>query len=645
MYLFLNRALVIVTLSCLLRFPCYGQQPKIDSLLNLVSQEENGRIKSKIYLQLSELSTSLDLKKSLHYANEATKLTDEDEILADIWDQKGRLFFASNKMDNALESFQRAKAYKENVSLYKDAARINNRVGAVLVRLKNYERALSTFLESMDFFEKENDQVNLAICYNNMAGIFAATADFPKAVKYNEQALEIFKKNELKEYAIITLPSLAGQYLKLNDTTKAIAYNLEAEQLGLELKHYYGLGIAYNNLGQLYFEKNDPHLAVTYYEKSIAAKQHLGAGANLVPTYNNLGQSYIALNQPEQAIYYLKKGLQMAKSEELLAIYSNLTKAYMSLNKKDSAAIFFELTGQYRDSVFSIEKQQVMDELMTKYETEKKEKEIIELAAQKRSSQYILYGVLGLLLATILLALLVMKNFQKKKLIAQQSEELKKQQIEQLLKEQEITGIDAMLKGQETERKKIAEELHDSLGSSLSTLKLYINNLDHGQGAEVFQNHLTKAEKLLDETYQQVRKIAHNKSAGVLMNKGLVPAVRATANKISAAKKLQIEVIDVGLSERLENSVEIAIFRSIQELLSNVVKYSDASEAIVQITQHDDALNIVVEDNGKGFQPEKTPYGMGLTNIQNRLDKLNGQMNIDSSPGNGATVIINVPVT
>ena len=477
-----------------------------------------------------------------------------------------------------------------------------------------------------------------------MAGVFSATADFAKAVKYNEQALEIFRKNELKNYVMVTLPGLAGQYLKLNDTARAIAYNLEAEKLGLELNHYYGLGIAYNNLGQLYFEKNDQHQAVTYYQKSLAAKQHLGPGANLVPTYNNLGQSYIALNQPEKAMYYLRKGLPLAKGEELPPIYSNLTKAFIGLNKKDSAILFLEQFRNYRDSVFSIEKQRVIDELMTKYETEKKEKEIIELAAQKRAGQYLMYGLLGLLAATIFIAFLVVKNYRRKKVIAQQNEALKKQQLEQLLKEQEIKGIDAMLKGQETERKKIAEELHDSLGSSLSTLKLYVDSLSQEQNGEAFQKHHAKAEKLLDETYQQVRKIAHNKNAGVLINKGLVPAVRAAANRISYAKKLNIEVMDVGLNERLENSVEIAIFRSIQELLSNTVKYADASEVVVQITQHDDALNIVVEDNGKGFEPEKTPYGMGLTNIQNRLDKLNGEMNIDSSPGNGTTVIINVPV-
>ena len=93
MCLFLNRALVIASLSYLLLFPCYGQQLKIDSLLNLISQEGNPHLKAKIYLQLSQLSMPLDIKKSLSYANEATKLSDQDGILADIWDQKGRLFF------------------------------------------------------------------------------------------------------------------------------------------------------------------------------------------------------------------------------------------------------------------------------------------------------------------------------------------------------------------------------------------------------------------------------------------------------------------------------------------------------------------------------------------------------------------------
>lgn len=635
---------LIVSIGCLPFIPSLAQPSKEDSLLQVLKAEEDLQEKAKIYLQLSQLIMSEDAKQSFHYTEEAIRLATHDEVLGMIWDQKGRLYFAENQLDSALYSFQKAKAYQESAENPSDAARINNRVGAVLLKQNQHQQALETFLESVAFFEKTDDRVNLAICYNNMAGVFSDMADYTKAVEYNKQALQIFQEKNLQQYEIITLPSLAGQYLKLNDTLKAIEYNLKAEQLGLELKHQYALGITYNNLGQLYFEKNDPEKAVAYYKKSLLAKQNLGAGANLVPTYNNLGQSYIALHQPHKAIAFLKKGLDLARGEELLPLFSNLTKAYIATGEKDNALLFFERTQAYSDSVFSIEKQQVMDELLARYETEKKEKQIIALAAQQRKGQYLLYGVSGLLVATLFIAFLVVKNNRKKRVIAQQNEELEKQRVERLLKEQELIGIDAMLKGQEKERKKIAEELHDSLGSSLSTLKLYLNSLDTEKPPDEFHRLHTRAEELLNETYAQVRKIAHDKGAGVLINKGLIPAVRATAHKISSTKKVNIEVIDVGLTERLENSVEISLFRSIQELLSNAVKYSQASDVIVQIVQYEDKLNIIVEDNGCGFEPQKIRYGLGFTHIRDRLEKLKGEMTIDASPGNGSTVIINVPM-
>lgn len=101
-------------------------------------------------------------------------------------------------------------------------------------------------------------------------------------------------------------------------------------------------------------------------------------------------------------------------------------------------------------------------------------------------------------------------------------------------------------------------------------------------------------------------------------------------------------MIGTGLEDRLENSVEISIFRTIQELLSNAVKHSGASEVVVQITQHDDTLNIMVEDDGVGFNPDEIHWGLGYTTIQNRMDEMNGDLTIDSTPGNGTTVILNI---
>lgn len=148
---------------------------------------------------------------------------------------------------------------------------------------------------------------------------------------------------------------------------------------------------------------------------------------------------------------YLKKAMELGRGEELWPVYSNLTKAYIMLGQKDSAMLFFELTGLQKDSLFSIEKQQAVDELLTKYETEKKENEIIRLESEKRKTNFLLSGVSGLLIATLCIAFLFVKNNRKKRVIAEQNEKIERQNVEQLLKEQELIGIDAMLKGQESE--------------------------------------------------------------------------------------------------------------------------------------------------------------------------------------------------
>lgn len=212
------------------------------------------------------------------------------------------------------------------------------------------------------------------------------------------------------------------------------------------------------------------------------------------------------------------------------------------------------------------------------------------------------------------------------------------------MKEQELIGINAMLEGQEKERAKIAEELHDTIGNSLATLKLYIQSLDEAKKRENYNQLHQKTSHLLEETYDEVRKIAHSKSAGVFIKKGLIPAIESMAVRISEARKITIQVIGTGLEDRLENTVEISIFRTIQELLSNAVKHSQASEVVVQITQHEEILNIVVEDDGTGFNPKEIHWGLGYTTIHNRMEELQGDLTIDSSKGNGTTVILNIPV-
>lgn len=624
--------------------PVYSQTLAAESLLEAASAEVDQNEKARLYLQLAQLSMSTDLSLALEYINQSEGSATDDSLLGEISDQKGRIHFARGELDDALSSFREAKLRMESSGDEAQAARINNRVGVVLLRQKNHQEALEVFLESASFFEESADYVNLAMSHNNMAGVFADMGDYQNAVRYNELALPVFQENNIQQYAIITLTNLAGQYLRLNEFDKSLDYNRQAEVIGEELQDQYALGIVYNNFGQIYFEQGEIETSLEYYERSLAAKAAIGINSNLVPTYNNMGQAYIMLNRPDEAIKYLKEGLKLAGGDEIWHVTSNLSKAFSAAGQADSAAHYLDLTLAHRDSIFTIERQGVIDQLRTEYESERQEMEIAQLEASQQQNRILLTGLSGLFLAALIIGFLTLKNTRKKRIIAQQNEKLEKQHVEQLLKEQELIGIHAMLEGQEKEREKIAEELHDTIGSSLATLKLYIESLDEVRKKEDYHQLHQKTSHLLEETYDEVRKIAHSKSAGVLIRKGLVPAVESMAARISEARQIDIQVIGTGLEDRLENRVEISIFRSIQELLSNAVKHSGASEVVVQITQHDDMLNIIVEDNGIGFDPESSQWGLGYTTIQNRVDDLEGDLTIDSSRGNGTTIILNIPV-
>ena len=200
-----------------------------------------------------------------------------------------------------------------------------------------------------------------------------------------------------------------------------------------------------------------------------------------------------------------------------------------------------------------------------------------------------------------------------------------------------------MIEGQEKERQRIANDLHDDLGGLMATVKLHFNALEDKHTPELYE----KTNTLIDEAYQKVRTVAHAKNSGVIAKQGLLKAVEQMADRVSDLNKININVMDHGLEDRLENSLELTIFRIIQELITNIIKHADASEANIHITNHEDALNIMVEDNGVGFNPSqitKTKKGMGISSIDKRVEHLNGKMTIESEIQKGTTIIIDIPL-
>ncbi|UOY05379.1 sensor histidine kinase [Muricauda sp. SCSIO 64092] len=287
---------------------------------------------------------------------------------------------------------------------------------------------------------------------------------------------------------------------------------------------------------------------------------------------------------------------------------------------------------------------------ISKLQADKKERQNIELKNQnllisnkaKTNRNWLIAAGIVILLGTGITVLL-QKNTIKKRLLAEQEVQLKQQRVENLLKEQELVSIDAMIAGQEKERQKVAGELHDDLGSLMATIKLHF---DHANISEQ-DPALRRAQKLLEEAYQKVRSMAHSKNSGVMSDQGLLSALKKMAKTIGETNAMEVTVEDFGLGERMENSLELSIFRMIQELVANAIKHAEASRVNIQLTQHEENLNIIVEDNGKGFdrsQLDKESRGMGLTNIEKRVEHLEGNFTVDSVIGRGTSILIDIPV-
>ncbi|WP_396636462.1 sensor histidine kinase [Maribacter sp. R77961] len=360
-------------------------------------------------------------------------------------------------------------------------------------------------------------------------------------------------------------------------------------------------------------------------------------------------QSILEINMgnPNEAIRLLNESRSDRKDKlftlnRMYIDYWISTAQYMIEDYKSA----FESNSAYeylRDSLNEFKYSSLLTELETKYRTAEKEKQILEEQQKVRTNRNWLIAAGLALLFGAGLAILLQKNTTKKRQLAEQEALLKQERVDNLLKEQELVSIDAMIEGQEKERQRVANELHDDLGSLMATIKLHFDNSKISKQDPSLQN----AEKLLEEAYQKVRSMAHSKNSGVMSNQGLLPAVKKMAQVITETNALEVSVEAFGMGERLENSLELSLFRMVQELVANAIKHAEASTVSIQLTQHEDNLNIIIEDNGKGFDRSKIDTGktgMGLTTIEKRVEHLEGNFTVDSVLGKGTSILIDIPV-
>lgn len=637
----------------------FAQTTVIDSLRELLEQDGNNFTNPGLYREIGvQYYRQGNIDTAAYYFSQGyIKATNKN---SDYWSCKAAIQLGS--FYTALTSFDSAAKYldigfdllqkNKNDSLL---AQYYNAYGAYYIYQTNYDKSAEYNLKAIEILEKMGDKQppNMYIpSVSNMAICLTNENQFDKALVYYNKA--IANKEQMSGTQIASLYfDVASLYNGLAD--------YKSMQLYLDTASYYNKDNynAYNEIlitagyGQLYQKIKQPEKALDYYLSSYKLSKEPGNENAVGEAAVKVADAYYDLNKPDAALTFLDEGVPLAidiqNFEFATTGYDLYKKIYAAKGDYKKALAYAELYQQFKDSSTNAKSQETILNLERKYESQQKEKEIDELKIANAEKELVVVKRNRLLLtggisaaAIMLLLGMMYRNSNHKKTIAEKEQKIQQEQIKLLEGQQQVISLQSMVNGQETERTRIAKDLHDGLGGLFSTVKMYFSTLEHQQ-EQLKENELfKKSYEMVDTAAGEVRRIAHNMMPEVLLKLGLVNALKDLSDNINASRKLQVSLQVHGIEKRFKPSVEMMLYRIVQELLNNIVKHADATKAIVQLIKDNERLSLTVEDDGKGFKNNETVTAnkAGLETVLSRVNYLNGNMQIDSQEGVGTTVMM-----
>ncbi|MGB2704389.1 MAG: sensor histidine kinase, partial [Chitinophagaceae bacterium] len=214
--------------------------------------------------------------------------------------------------------------------------------------------------------------------------------------------------------------------------------------------------------------------------------------------------------------------------------------------------------------------------------------------------------------------------------------------------EKQLAATEAVLQGEEQERTRLAKDLHDGLGGMLSGIKYSFQTMKGNlimtpDNAQAFERSMD----MLDSSIKEMRRVAHNMMPEALVKFGLETALKDFCNDINQSGALQINYQSIGMENaKVEQTTAVTIYRIVQELINNTMKHASAKTAIVQLSKVGNEISVTVEDDGIGFNPVilQGTKGIGWSNIQSRVEYLKGKLDVQSEPGKGTSVHIELSI-
>jgi signal transduction histidine kinase len=363
--------------------------------------------------------------------------------------------------------------------------------------------------------------------------------------------------------------------------------------------------------------------------KTIETKRSLNDTLALTINYFNLGLLYKSKSMYPQALDALQNCLQYA---------AKINYTDMQGSAVNEIADLYGQTGDYKQALVylkkhmalntpgSLKNSKTIDELQTKYEITQREDQLLQQQFEITKRNYWMTGIFVAIVLMLVIGIIYYKQTQLK---------------------QRNAAMQAIIATEESERRRIAQDLHDSVSQTMSAAKINLTVI----GAELpFVNEeqkkrFEKAINLVDYGFREVRTISHNMMPWALHKTGLAQVIRQFIENIEN-QAIGINFFSKGFDAPFDDTTEIILYRVLQECVNNVMKHAGASRIDISLIRDEQNISLTIEDNGKGFDATQPGgyRGMGLNNLQSRINFLNGKVELDSQPGKGTLVSVYVPV-
>lgn len=500
------------------------------------------------------------------------------------------------------------------------------------------EQGIEWAMKSLEVAEKAKKD-SLVFTRLNIVGLFFIETDRNKeAIKYYERALQVYEnlpESKRSEYVRKELykvyANMAEAYENLGEYKKAIPLHQKSFEQAKLFNAYRAMAIAKNHLAFCYENEGDLVAPPNLLREAI----EYGKKIDDRDVWNNslcrLALFYFKNGKIKESKKTLTESLELLAKDSTRVSIGSRRKAYEAAAKiyeQDAPQIalnFVKKVNWCDRTVYRQKSAYSIDFANIQFETVQKEKELA-LAKAENFKKNVTILLILILMLSVASAIGIYAYLQTRKNL------IKEKELVQVKHEKALELRNAVLNTQETERERIAKDLHDSVGAMLSATRLNLESFYKQKEPALFD----KTMHLLQETAQEVRRISHNMMPIALSKFGLVAALENICLHISKPK---VNFSAFGLEERLDSQTETLLFRIAQEALNNAIKYAQAEEIFVQIVKDEDNLMMQIEDNGIGFDLSQVEKSVGIQSMRSRAEILGAKLFIDSQLHKKGTVV------